>query len=239
MIHGLTVVAVVPARGGSKSIPGKNVRALGGRPLLCWAIDAARRVSEIDRIIVSTDDAQIAEVARAHEAETYRRSAHLATDDALVIDALRELQTTLKSEGRSADIMVLLEPTCPLRSAGDIRQCITRLVAEGLDSIATFKPAQLNPHRAWRLEEGRPAPFIGGSDPWQPRQQLPPAYQLNGAVYAFYPARLPASGKTLLFGASGAVIMPESRSVDIDQELDFLLAEMVLARSGETDGELT
>ena len=87
MLNGKRVIAVIPARGGSKSVPGKNIRSLGGKPLLAWSIDVARQVSEIDRIIVSTDDTQIASVGRIYGAEVYARPQHLATDEALVIDA--------------------------------------------------------------------------------------------------------------------------------------------------------
>ena len=124
MLNGKRVIAVVPARGGSKSVPGKNIRPLGGKPLLAWSIDVARQVSEIDRIIVSTDDAQIASVGRAHGAEVYARPAHLATDESLVIDALKDLLQTLRAEGETAEWVVLLEATCPLRTADDVRDCL-------------------------------------------------------------------------------------------------------------------
>src|SRR5271157_4483986 len=135
MLNGERVIAVIPARGGSKSVPGKNIRSLGGKPLLAWSIDVARQVSEIDRIIVSTDDAQIASVGRAHGAEVYARPAHLATDEALVIDALKDLLETLQAEGETPEWVIVLEPTCPLRTAEDVRDCL-KLVAQGeCDSV--------------------------------------------------------------------------------------------------------
>lgn len=228
----MSVTAVIPARGGSKSVPRKNLRPLGGRPLLVWSIEVARQVRAIDRVIVSTDDDEIAQVARRHGAEVHCRSAHLATDEALVIDAIRELFDELNQGGEAPEVMVLLEPTCPLRSAEDVAECLSRLVVQGLDSVATFKAAEVNPHRTWRLDaRGRPTAFIDGSDPWLPRQALPKAYQLNGAVYAFRPDRLPEDGKALLFGRSGAVIMPAERSVDIDREHDFVIVESLLRRA--------
>lgn len=211
MIEGLRVVAVIPARGGSKSIPKKNTRPLGGKPLLAWSIDAAREVLEIDRIIVSTDDAEIGRLAAKFGAEVYKRPPELATDEALVIDAIRHLISTLRAEGEPAHIMVLLEPTCPLRSIEDIRKCIWRVGGENFDSVATFKPADLNPHRSWRIVDGKPLPFISGSDPWQPRQKLPVAFQLNGAVYAFRADRLPDGINALLYGRMGAVITSASK----------------------------
>ena len=132
MLNGKRVIAVVPARGGSKSVPGKNIRPLGGKPLLAWSIEVARQVSEIDRIIVSTDDAQIASVGREYGAEVYARPAHLATDEALVIDALKDLIQTLRAEGEAPEWIILLEPTCPLRTADDVRDCLKLVAARRL-----------------------------------------------------------------------------------------------------------
>ncbi len=230
MIDGERVIAVIPARGGSKAVPHKNIVPLGGKPLIVWPIEIAQSVDLIDRIIVSTDDEAIAAVARRHGAEVYRRPPHLATDTALVIDALRNLIETLTLEGETARVMVLLEPTCPFRSHDDVKACIEELVRDGKDSVATFKPADLNPHRAWIIADGKPSPFIAGANPWLPRQRLPLAYQLNGAVYAFRVDRLPSDTMALLYGRAGAVIMPPERSVDIDDELDFVVAETLLRR---------
>ena len=232
MIDGERVIAVIPARGGSKALPHKNIAPLGGRPLIVWSIEIAQSVDLIERVIVSTDDEAIAAMALKHDAEVYRRPPHLATDTALVVDALRDLIETLRTEGEPARVMVLLEPTCPFRSAEDVTACLAKLVSEGRDSVATFNQAELNPHRAWVIENGEPAPFIAGADPWQPRQKLPPAYQLNGAVYAFRADRLPPATNALLYGDSAAVIIPAERCLDIDTAFDFVLAETLLKRGG-------
>jgi N-acylneuraminate cytidylyltransferase len=231
MIDGRRIIAVIPARGGSKNVPGKNIKLLNGKPLIAWSIDVARRATEVDRIIVSTDDEVIRSVALEYGAEAYERPVHLATDDALVVDALRDLYSTLINEGETAEIFILLEPTCPLRTLKDVRACLFHMTENGLDSVATFKPAELNPHRAWRIEDGRAQTYIEGSDPWQARQKLPEAYQLNGAVYVFN-IKLLSKRKTnsLLFGKHGAVVMPTERSVDIDRELDFTIAEVMLRK---------
>lgn len=230
MLNGKRVIAVIPARGGSKSIPGKNIRPLGGKPLLAWSIDVAREVSEIDRIIVSTDDAQIASVGRAHGAEVYARPPHLSTDEALVIDALKDLLQTLQAERETPEWVLLLEPTCPLRTADDVRDCL-KLLAEGsYDSVATFRDAELNPHRAWRIADGVPEVFIPGAIPWMPRQSLPKAYQLNGAVYVFRANLLAQEARSLLVGKLGAVLMPRDRSQDIDDIVDFTIVEALLRK---------
>jgi N-acylneuraminate cytidylyltransferase len=233
MLNGQRVIAVVPARGGSKSIPGKNIKPLLGKPLLAWSIDVARQVSEIDRIIVSTDDSQIASVGEAFGAEIYARPAHLATDEALVIDALKDLLRRLESEGDAPEWLILLEPTCPLRSADDVRKCLELVSGGQFDSVATFKDADLNPHRAWRLVDGIPEVFIPGAVPWLPRQRLPKAWQLNGAVYIFRASLLAEEAKSLLVGRLGAVMMPRERSQDIDDHLDFMIVEALKRETGK------
>jgi CMP-N,N'-diacetyllegionaminic acid synthase len=231
MLNGKPVVAVIPARGGSKSVPGKNIRLLRGKPLLAWSIEVAGQVNEIDRVIVSTDDPQIASVARANGAEVYARSPHLATDEALVIDALKDLLGTLQAENKMPEWVVLLEPTCPLRTADDVRDCL-KLISEGpYDSVATFKDADLNPHRAWRLVDGVPEVFVAGAVPWLPRQKLPKAYQLNGAVYVFRAKLLEQEAESLLVGKLGAVLMPHERSQDIDDNVDFIIVEALLEKN--------
>ena len=231
MLNGKRVIAVIPARGGSKSIPGKNIRPLRGKPLLAWSIDVARQVAEIDRVIVSTDDPQIATVAEANGAEVYARPGHLATDDALVIDALKDLLEKLRRDGETAEWIVLLEPTCPLRAPTDVRECLQLVSTGDHDSVATFKDADLNPHRAWRLVDGVPEVFIPGAIPWLPRQKLPKAFQLNGAVYVFRASLLKDEAKSLLIGRLGAVVMPRDRSQDIDDIVDFTIVEVLLEKA--------
>jgi len=223
------IIAVIPARGGSKGIPRKNLVPLGDRPLLAWSIDAARGVAAIDRIIVSTDDAEIAAVAARHGAEVADRPAALATDDAPVIDMLRDLIRRLAGEGRAPEIVLLLEPTCPFRCPGDIADCLARLEDETVDSVATFKAAALNPCRAWKIEGGRPSTFIDHANPWLPRQRLPAAYQLNGAVYAFRASRLQPH-HAILFGRTAAVVMPDERSIDVDTWEDLARARALATR---------
>jgi CMP-N,N'-diacetyllegionaminic acid synthase len=231
MLNGKRVVAVIPARGGSKSVPGKNIRPLGGKPLLAWAIDVAKQVKEIDRVIVSTDDSQIGSVGRDHGAEVYARPSYLATDDALVIDTLKDLLRTLHEEQDKPEWIILLEPTCPLRTPEDVRACL-KLISQGdYDSVATFKEAELNPHRAWRIIDGVPEVFIDGAIPWLPRQKQPKAYQLNGAVYVFRANLLEKEAQSLFVGRLGAVLMPRDRSQDIDDSVDFAIVKALLEKS--------
>lgn len=228
MIDGRRVIAMTPARGGSKSVPYKNLHPLGGRPLLAWPIETAKQTAAIDRTIVSTDDDRIAAAAVELGAEVYRRPLELATDTAVVADAIRDLWSRLRAEGETATILVLLEATSPFRSAAVIEKCLRRMIDENLDSIATFHEAEINPERTWRIGDGIPEPFIKGAIPWKPRQLLTPAYQLNAAVYAFVPDRLPADSPSILFGRMGAEIVPADSVVDIDTFKDFAYANALL-----------
>lgn len=231
MIDGRRVIAVVPARSGSKAIRNKNLRELGGKPLLAWPILVARQSGYVDRIIVSTDGDDIARVATKHGAEVYRRPARLATDSSHVIDALHDLTGKLIAEGEKPDIYVLLEATSPFRAASDIAACLERMIAEELDSIATFAPAHLNPHRAWNIVDGVPRPFIDDAVPWTPRQQLPDAWQLTGTVYAFDAVKLPKNSPSILYGRFGAQIVGELSNLDIDTETDLKIANALFESS--------
>jgi CMP-N,N'-diacetyllegionaminic acid synthase len=232
MLNGRSVVAVVPARGGSKGIPKKSIALLGGRPLLEWAISTARGVARIDQIIVSTDSPEIGRVALNCGADVYTRPAELALDSSLVIDMLRDLLLRLRNEGRWPGYVVLLEATAPFREAEDVNRCLDALGDDSVDSVATFTDAATKPAKAWAIVQGVPSPFLAESDPWAPRQQTPPAWELNGGCYAFAADRLPSKGPNVLFGNSRAVLMPRSRSFDINDEEDLAVAEALVQRRG-------
>lgn len=223
-------VALIPARGGSKGVPRKNVREVGGKPLLQWSVETALETTAVDDVFVTTDDAEIARVARDARADVIDRPSHLATDDALVADVVRHAIEALRERGDLADEMVLLEPTCPFRDPQDVQAALELLREEALDSVASFAPAELNPGRAWRIEDANPSPVLDDVDPWQSRQSLLDAYQLNGGVYAFVVDALPEAGHALLFGDVGAISMPPERSVDIDTPLDLELARLIASK---------
>ena len=217
------VIALIPARAGSKSIPKKNLARVGNNTLVGHAVTQAKAARVFDRIVVSTDGEEIATEARRWDAEVYMRHADLATDTSLVVDTVRDLCRQLRLEGETATYMVMLEPTTPLRRVSDIIACLEVLDREKADSVATFKEADLNPHRAWRLDSDEPSPFIEGAIPWNPRQSLPKSYQLTGAVYAFSINALPDMATGLLFGDARSVIVDKSRSIDIDDFVDLMV----------------
>ncbi|PKG98915.1 cytidylyltransferase domain-containing protein [Paraglaciecola sp. MB-3u-78] len=232
MINDKRVIAVIPARAGSKSIINKNIKLLAGKPLVAWPIETAQKSQYIDRIIVSTDGELIKSVAEQYGAEVYLRPENLAQDESLVIDCVRDLIRRLKRENEDACYLVLLEPTSPLRSVEDVDLVIEKLLTH--DSVATFMEAELNPHRAWKVEGDMVVPFIDGAIPWLPRQKQPEAYQLNGAVYGFHINKITIDGSPVLSGNIAAVMMPPERSVDIDNLIHFAIAEEII--KGEING---
>ena len=223
------VVAIIPARGGSKAIKNKNLRNLGEKPLVFWPINSSLEVAEIDQVIVSTDDSSIAKVSKKYGAKVQFRPPELATDSSLVIDTIRDLVPKICIEKDRRYIFLLLEPTSPFRSSDTIRRCITRIVDDGFDSVATFSEAATNPERAWTIKKSIPAPYIDGAVPWLPRQELKPAYELNGAVYAFIADQLPNTGNSLLFGNYAGEIISQEEAIDIDTEKDLKIANALLA----------
>lgn len=233
--EGQQVVAFIPARAGSKGIEHKNLQLLGDRTLLRWAIDTAHATPEIDRCVVSTDGEAIADQARRAGAGVHVRPEALADDDALVIDAIRHFLAVEREAGTHPDIVVLFEPTSPLRIPVDVRHCLEGLLG-GADSAATVTEAALHPKRAFRIDADGLRPYIDGAVPWAPRQSLEPAaYQITGGVYAFWAERLPTSGPAVLFGTVHAVSIPRERCLDIDDPIDLERANDLLRRGAIPD----
>lgn len=227
------VLAIIPARGGSKGIAGKNLRPLAGQPLLAHSIEAALNCPLISKTVVSTDDAQIADVALAHGAEVVRRPDRLAADASLVIDAIRHAIDEVESQGEPVEVVVLLEPTSPLRRPQDVERCIQVLLDNEADSAATFTDAHVSPNRLWRVTDNAVAPYIDGAVPWLPRQKQPKAYELTGQVYAVRRSVLLAHPESisLLLGRAFAVLTPRETTVDIDTERDLIIAEQLMLYS--------
>ena len=225
MVTEQQVIAIVPARAGSKGIPHKNLQPLAGRTLLQWTVDLAMSMPEFDRCIVSTDGAAIAREARRLGATVHDRPLRLATDTALVIDTVRDVLAT--DLALHATVVVLLQPTSPLRSIDDVRGCL-RGLADGADSAATVTHASSHPDLAIRLEDGVVRPYHGDALPWAPRQRLPDAFQLTGSVYAARAAKMPAATRSMLFGRVHPVIVPRERSIDIDEPCELMMAAALL-----------
>ena len=229
------ILAIIPARGGSKGMPGKNIREFAGKPLIAHSIDAALKCSLISRTVVSTDDDKIAGVAKTHGAQVIRRPDELAADTSLVIDAIRHAVRTVEDGGEDVDIVLLLEPTSPFRRAEDLEQCIQILLENKADSVATFTDSHVSPNRLWRVSDDVVEPYIEGAVPWLPRQKQPKAYELTGQIYALSKKILYENEESIsqLMGRIAAVITPRETALDIDTELDLKIANYLLKEQKE------
>lgn len=228
-------VALIPARGGSKRLPGKNIMPLNGKPLIAHTIDAALAAKSIDRVIVSTDDPQIAEVAKQYGADVpFMRDATLATDTASSNDVMLDLLA--RFEG--IQTLVLLQPTSPLRSSADIDAAMQLLTADPtLEGVVSVSPSEHPP--IWSQPLGADDSMgefaILHSPQHSPQQST---VRLNGALYAFRRTALLANGGIRYSEQVRAYVMPVERAVDIDTLLDFRLAETLLAdNAGANHGE--
>lgn len=236
MIGDKRVLALVPARGGSKGLPGKNIRELCGKPLIAWPIALAAESEYIDKTIVSTDADDIAGVARAHGASVIPRPAELASDTAIVADVIRHVLSVLDGAGERYDYIILLEATSPMRTVGMIDECIRTLARPEIDSVATFQLADPPPSRLWKIDGDDVTPFMDGANPWLPRQQQIQAYRLNGMVYGFDVDAFRKSTTGTLFVGKVAAVVTDTVCVDIDTLDDFQLAEMLLRKRYENLG---
>lgn len=225
------VLAVVPARGGSKGVPRKNLRRLGGEPLIVHTIETARRCPSLGRVLVSTDDEEIAAVARRHGAEVpFLRPAALATDTTPTVPVLQHAVRRVEQAGARVEVVVLLEPTSPWRTVQDVETCLGRLAATGAEAVITITEVAHSPYFVMvELEPGgRMRPLIPLERRYERRQDAPRVYRINGAVYAVRRDVLMEQG-TVFPADTRTVVMPESRSLPLDEERDFLVAEALLA----------
>jgi CMP-N,N'-diacetyllegionaminic acid synthase len=225
----LRVLALVPARGGSKRLPGKNLRRLGSRPLIVWSIDAARDVADICDILVSTDDEAIAEVARSAGALVpWLRPAELATDTASSVDVcLHALDRYEASFGR-VDGLLLLQATSPFRSRGTVLRGIDLFRENMRRPVVGVRPAGSHPMWCYRIKEGTLRPFIAGVPSHLRSQDLPPAYEISGAFYLISPHSLRTSRAFIGDDTMPLVIDRQEESLDIDTDWDWRLAEAML-----------
>ena len=223
------MIAIIPARGGSKGLPGKNVRPLNGKPLIAYAIEAALKAKHIDRVIISTDDEEIARVAVEHGAELpFMRPAELASDTAMAIDNYIYTIGRLEKEGgKPIDAFVVLQPTSPLRIAEDVDGAIEMFEHKGADSVISYcQEAHPVTWHKFLDEEGRFVDIFDSNI--KNRQENRVSYYPNGAVYVFRTAMI--RERRYYTSKSYAYVMPRSRSVDIDFIEDFEYAEFLLKR---------
>jgi len=228
LFKGLSVLGFIPARAGSKGLPGKNIRPLAGKPLIVYTIEAARRSGVFDYLMVSTDGGDIAGIARKAGADVpFMRPAGLATDNARGIDVLHHAMSWLEERGKKYDCVMTLQPTSPLRSAEDIIAALDHLIERDADAIVSVCEVEHHPWWSNTLpEDDCMKDFLRPGIPAN-RQELPKYYRLNGAIYLAWWDFI--RERENWFGSDTfAYVMPRQRSVDIDEEMDLLLAELIL-----------
>lgn len=224
---------IIPARGGSKGIPKKNIVPLNGRPLIDYTIKAALEIADVERVILSTDSDEIAETARQCGLEVpYRRPAALATDTAGSREVILDVMDWADRQGLEYDAVVLLQPTSPLRTAGDIAGAMALYDEADADMVVSVAEARSNPYyNCFETDDDGYLHVSKGDGLYTRRQDVPAAYEYNGAVYVIRPESI----RKMAMGAFPRrvpYVMPAERSVDIDAPVDLLIASHLL---GEKD----
>ncbi|MCB0704437.1 MAG: acylneuraminate cytidylyltransferase family protein [Saprospiraceae bacterium] len=226
----MKILAVIPARGGSKGVPQKNIKSLAGKPLIAYTIEAAKGSEELSRWIVSTDDEAIAQVSKEWGAAVpFMRPEALATDSAKAIPVIQHaLEEMEKMDGTQYDAVLMLQPTTPYRTSADIDAAIRLLRESGADSVISVVDVEgHHPARMKFLQDGRliDPPYCEAYEN-QPRQELEPMYLRNGAIYLT--RRETILNNSFKGSDCRALVMENERSVNIDTMLDFELAEFMM-----------
>lgn len=234
----MNVLTVIPARGGSKGVPGKNLKPIAGKPLVAWSVESALAAKSSGTIIVTSDSDDILRAASlSPNVRALKRPAELAQDTTPIFPVYRHAVETIEKEtGKPVDYLIGLEPTTPFRSPSDIDACVAKAVELKADVVTTVKHTAENPYFVlveprrddprW-VEQSKKGPFTR-------RQDAPPVYTINGAVYVFTRAALFAIERLYDAKKLAVVEMPWERSVDIDSASDFELAEFLVSRSRVT-----
>ena len=220
----MRVLGLIPARGGSKGIPRKNIKVIAGKPLIAWTIESALKSRLLAAVVVSTDDVEIGEVARRYGAETpFVRPAELARDDTPGVEPVLHALEALPE----FDAVLLMQPTSPLRTSDDIDDCIR--LAETIDASCVVSVTESSQHPYWMYcldAEQRLQPLIAARQVTR-RQELPVVYSANGALYFAHREWLQRQ-RTFIAADTCGYVMPIERSVDLDSPLDWKLAELLL-----------
>lgn len=232
------VLAIIPARGGSKSIPGKNIKLLGGRPLIAYSIAAGLRAALVGRVVVSTDDPEIARIAKGLGAEVpFLRPMELAGDDVTDLPVFRHALQTLAEQGEPPEIVVQLRPTSPFRPPGSVDEAIRILSGDGrADAVRSVAPPAQSPFKMWRLRDDRLEPLLKGRSPEPynaPRQSLPRVYWQTGQIDAV--RRTTIMDKNSMTGERILPLFLEpGLAVDLDSPSQWEAAEAILRTLGES-----
>jgi len=225
MYKNKTFLAVIPARGGSKRLPNKNILDLKGKPLIVWSIEAAKKSKYIDEIVVSSDSDKILEIAKKYSVTTIKRPDNLATDTASSVDVIKHVIYNIKEK---YDYIVLLQPTSPLRNEKHIDEAIEELIKKNADAIISV--CEIDHPVEWSnvLPENLSMENFISKENLKRSQDLPKRYRINGAIYICKTDKFLKENTFFLEKNIFAYIMDKKSSVDIDDEFDFKLAEFLM-----------
>lgn len=224
------VLALITARKETKAPVYKNIKLCAGKPLIAWSIEEAKNSRYVDRIIVSTEDKGIAEISKKYDAEApFLRPRHLALDNTKHIDIILHAMNWIEKKRESIyDLLVLLQPTCPLRTFEDIDNSIITLFQKKAKAVVSVNEVEHPPYWANILpKNGCMKNFLSPDVLGKNRQELPTFYRINGVVYVAYWKFLKQT-KTFFGSSTYAYIMPKDKSIDIDDEIDFKFAELLM-----------
>jgi len=222
-------VAIIPARGGSKGIPRKNIKKLCGKPLIAYTIEEALNSEYIDKVSVSTDDEEIAEISKFYGAEIIKRPTKYARDDSHRRETIKHAIKTLRNQmNYDPKIITFLQPTSPLRTVIDIDEAIKLFLNSDCDSVVSVYDSREKTYWSFQIKETYIEPLFG----WdyflvKRRQELPASYVLNGAIYITKTVKF-IENNSLINKRTLPYIMPAERSLDIDDEIDFKLAKILI-----------
>jgi N-acylneuraminate cytidylyltransferase/CMP-N,N'-diacetyllegionaminic acid synthase len=223
------VLGIIPARCNSKRVINKNIRKLNGKPLIAYTIEAALKAKSLTRVIVSTDSEEIADLSKSLGAEVpFLRPCELAQDSTPMLAVLQHAVESLEQkENYKIDIIMILQPTSPLRKSCHIDEAVRKLIDTDADSVVSLCEVEHSPYWMKKIKGDKVFDFIEGSEKYTRKQDLPKVHRLNGAIYVTRYKALVEENR-LLGDNTRAIIMNQEDSIDIDTELDFKLAELVL-----------
>tara|TARA_B100000963_G_scaffold140321_2_gene122205 strand:+ start:1216 stop:1980 length:765 start_codon:yes stop_codon:yes gene_type:complete len=234
----LKIIALIPARGGSKGVKLKNLHLLGNKPLINWTIQAAKKENIFDRIYVSSENKKILSLAKKNKINIHDRPKSFAGDKTTIFKTVRNFNKFLEKNRFKPDIIFVLEPTSPFRKEGILKKCLKIMLRKKLDSLATFVKSKTHPYRIWKIKGENPSTYlkIKNYESWTPRQSLSNAYELDGTVYAFRNNKKFLKSKCFIFGKSYGLILNKKDNFDltgteIDIKNDFEIAQIALKKS--------
>lgn len=229
MIEQYRVTALIPARGGSKRLPRKNVKLLGNKPLIAWSIETAKSSKYIDRVVVSTDDEEIKQISEQYGAEVpFLRPEHLSNDHASSFDVIKHAIGFLRLD-QANELIVLLQPTSPLRLVSELDTALEFFIAKNAKGVVSVSEAEHSPMWSNTLpENGCMADFIRPEVQGKRSQDLPKFFRLNGSIYIYETLNLLEQGKIFFNESVYGFETSSETSVDIDTALDFKIAETIL-----------